>query len=146
MITLSLPRRGACNLAILCPCVRPAAVALCLRSRNAILPSVLLVQFARPGKHFDQLRCCVCFRVSLLACSAPWLSGVRSDLKPGFLQIACSRIRRRVHDIVKSRKLVKAFGLTFSKTCADIVNFIERNTFGSRTRHLNLIRKLAFVP
>ena len=52
MITLSLPRSGACNLAILnCARDRPVAVALCLRSRNAILPSVLLVQFAHPGKH-----------------------------------------------------------------------------------------------
>jgi len=53
MITLSLPRSGARNLAILslCLCVRPAAVVLCSRSRNAILQSVLLVQFARPGKH-----------------------------------------------------------------------------------------------
>jgi len=47
---------------------------------------------------FDQLRCCICFRVSLLACSAPWLSGVLSELKPGFLQIVFSRIRGRVHD------------------------------------------------
>ena len=51
-----------------------------------------------PWEAFDQLRCCVCFRVSLLACSAPWLSGVLSELKPGFLQIVFSRIRRRVHD------------------------------------------------
>ena len=40
-----------------------------------------------PWEAFDQLRCCVCFRVSLLACSAPWLSGVLSELKSGFLQI-----------------------------------------------------------
>ena len=51
-----------------------------------------------PWEAFDQLRCCVCFRVSLLACSAPSLSGVLSELKPGFLQIVFSRIRRRVHD------------------------------------------------
>jgi len=52
MITLSLPRRVACNLAFLIvPLCSPAAVALCLRSRNAILQRVLLVQFARPGKH-----------------------------------------------------------------------------------------------
>jgi len=51
-----------------------------------------------PWEAFDQWRCCVCFRVSLLACSAPWLSGVLSELKPGFLQIVFSRIRRRVHD------------------------------------------------
>jgi len=49
-----------------------------------------------PWEAFDQLRCCV--RVSLLACSAPWLSGVLNELKPGFLQIVFSRIRRRVHD------------------------------------------------
>jgi len=52
-----------------------------------------------PWEAFDQLRCCVCFRVWLLACSAPWLSGVLSELKPGFLQIVFSRIRRRVHDL-----------------------------------------------
>jgi len=52
-----------------------------------------------PWEAFDQLRCCVCFRVSLLVCSAPWLSGVLSELKPGFVQIVFSRIRRRVHDI-----------------------------------------------
>ena len=51
-----------------------------------------------PWEAFDQLRCCVCFRVSLLTCSAPWLSGVLSELKPGFLQIVFSRIRWRVHD------------------------------------------------
>jgi len=51
-----------------------------------------------PWEAFDQLRCRVCFRVSLLACSAPWLSGVLSELKPGFLQIVFNRIRRRVHD------------------------------------------------
>ena len=51
-----------------------------------------------PWEAFDQSRCCVCFRVSLLACSAPWLSGVLSELKPGFLQIVFSSIRRRVHD------------------------------------------------
>ena len=101
MITLSLPRSGACNLAILncAPVFAPRLLPLCLRSRNAILQSVLLVQLARPGKHFDQLRCCVGFRISLLACSAPWLSGVLSELKPGFLQIVFSRIRRRVHDL-----------------------------------------------
>ena len=70
MITLSLARSGACNLAILnCPCVRTAAAALCLRSRNAILPSVLLVQFARPGKHL--ISYAVVFVSELLACSAP---------------------------------------------------------------------------
>jgi len=36
--------------------------------------------------------------LSLLACSAPWLSGVVSELKPGFPLIVFSRIRRRVHD------------------------------------------------
>ena len=51
-----------------------------------------------PWETFDQLRCCFCFRVSLLTCSAPWLSGVLSELKPDFLQIVLSRIRRRVHD------------------------------------------------
>ena len=51
-----------------------------------------------PWGAFDQLRCCVCFRVSLLACSAPRLSGVLNELKPGFLQLVFSRIRRRVHD------------------------------------------------
>ena len=51
-----------------------------------------------PWEAFDQLRCCVCFKVSLLACSAPWSSGVLRELKPGFLQIVFSRIRRRVHD------------------------------------------------
>jgi len=51
-----------------------------------------------PWEAFDQLRCCVCVRVSLLACSTPGLSGVLSELKPGFLQLVFSRIRRRVHD------------------------------------------------
>ena len=36
---------------LIVPMFCPAAVALCLRSRNAILPSIVLVQFARPGKH-----------------------------------------------------------------------------------------------
>ena len=58
-----------------------------------------------PWEAFDQLRCCVCFRVSLLACSAPWLSGVLNELKPGFLQIVFSRIRRREHENPRARKL-----------------------------------------
>ena len=36
--------------------------------------------------------------LSLLACSAPWLSDVFSELKPGLPLIVFSRIRRRVHD------------------------------------------------
>jgi len=36
--------------------------------------------------------------LSLLACSAPWLSGVFSELKPGLPLIVFSRIRRRMHD------------------------------------------------
>ena len=93
LITLSLPRSGACNLAIRnCARVRPAAVALCLRSRNAILQSVLLVQFARPGKHL--ISYAVVF-VSAFHCLL-----VLSELKPGFLQIVFSRIRSRVHDRV----------------------------------------------
>ena len=73
MITLSLPRSGACNLAILncAPVFRPAAVALCLRSRNAILQSVLLVQLARPAKHSITYAVMFVSELSLLACSAP---------------------------------------------------------------------------
>ena len=37
-----------------------------------------LAQFARPGKHLSGTLLCLCFRVSLLAFSAPWLSGVLS--------------------------------------------------------------------
>ena len=85
----------------LCPCVRPAAVVLCLRSRNAILQSVLLVQLARPAKHSISYAVMFISELSLLACSAPWLSGVFSDLKPGFPLIVFSRIRRQVHDKYK---------------------------------------------
>jgi len=76
-----------------CGCCVVLAVSKCNTAKcsfSAVCP---------PWEAFDQLRCCVCFRVSLLACSAPWLSGVLSELKPGFLQRVFSRIRRRVHDM-----------------------------------------------
>ena len=55
-----------------------------------------------PWEAFDQLRCCVCFRVSLLACSAPWLSCVLNWAVSLASWLSCvpaefSRIRRRVH-------------------------------------------------
>ena len=99
MITLSLPRSGACNLAILIVHLcspRGCCVVLAVSECNTAKCSFSAVR--PPWEAFDQLRCCVCFRVSLLTCSAPWLSGVLSELKPGFLQIVFNRIRRRVHD------------------------------------------------
>ena len=54
-----------------CARVRPAAVALCLRSRNAILQSVLLVLLARPAKHSISYAVMFVSELSLLACSAP---------------------------------------------------------------------------
>ena len=75
---------------------------------------------------FDQLRCCVCFRVSLLACSAPWLSGVLNELKPGFLQIVFSRIRRRVHDTL--------FRVIFISVSTSIGTEKSRHSTGRYTR------------
>jgi len=71
-----------------------------------------------PWEAFDQLRCCVCFRVSLLACSAPWLSGVLNELKPGFLQIVFSRICRRVHDIYVDKLALRAFWVVQALPCS----------------------------
>jgi len=98
MITLSLPRSGACNLAILVPLCSPHGCCVVLAVSECNTAKCSLSAVCPPWEAFDQLRCCVCFRVSLLAFSAPWLSGVLSELKPGFLQIVFSRIRRRVHD------------------------------------------------
>ena len=75
-----------------CGCCVVLAVSKCNTAKcsfSAVCP---------PWEACDQLRCSVCFRVSLLICSAPWLSGVLSELKAGFLQIVFSRICRRVHD------------------------------------------------
>ena len=76
-----------------------------------------------PWEAFDQLRCCVCFKVSLLACSAPWSSGVLSELKPGFLQIVFSRIRRRVHD-----KLPTFFIIRRKPPCDDTASAVRRSS------------------
>ena len=101
------------NVWLPCPChvVAPAIlqsliVPLCSPRGSCVVLAISECNTAKcsfsavcpPWQAFDQLRCCVCFRVSLLACSAPWLSGVLNELKPGFLQIVFSRIRRRVHD------------------------------------------------
>jgi len=53
MITLSLPRSGVCNLAILncAPVFAPRLLRCACGLQSVILQSVLLVQFARPGKH-----------------------------------------------------------------------------------------------
>jgi len=70
MITLSLSRSGARNLAIL-------IVPLCLPRDCCV---VLAVSYCNTAKcsfsaacpsweAFDKLRCCACFRVSLLSCS-----------------------------------------------------------------------------
>ena len=75
---------------------RGCCVVLAVSECNTVKCSFSAV--SPPREAFDQLRCCVCFRVSLLVCSAPRLSGVLSELKPGFLQKVFSRIRRRVHD------------------------------------------------
>ena len=50
MITLSLPRSGACNLAIL-NCAPVFAPRLLRCACGLVMQLVLLVQFARPGKH-----------------------------------------------------------------------------------------------
>ena len=104
---------GECMIWLPCPChvVAPAIlqsliVPLCSSRGCCVVLAVSWCNTAKcsfravcpPWEAFDQLRCCVCFRVSLLACSAPWSSGVLSELKPGFLQIVFSRICRRVHD------------------------------------------------
>ena len=101
------------NVGLPCPCyvVAPAIlqsliVPLCSPRGCCVVLAVSECNTAKcsfsavcpPWEAFDQLRCWICFRVSLLTCSAPWLSGVLNELKPGFLQIVFSRIRRRVHD------------------------------------------------
>ena len=99
MITLSLPRSGACNLAILncapvfAPRLLRCACGLVMQYCNVFFKCSLPAL----GSIWSVTLLCL-FRVSLLACSAPWLSGVLSELKPGFLQIVFSRIRGRVHD------------------------------------------------
>jgi len=92
--TLNLAWRIVVNVWLLCPShvVAPAilqslivplcsprgcCVVLAVSERN-----IAKCSFSAVCPHweaFDQLRCCVCFRVSLLACSAPWLSGVLSE-------------------------------------------------------------------
>ena len=93
---------GVVNVWLPCPChvVAPAIlqsliVPLCSPRGCCVVLAVSECNTAKcsfsavcpPWEAFDQLRCCVCFRVSLLACSAPWLSGILSELKPGFLQM-----------------------------------------------------------
>jgi len=85
------------------------------------------VKFSRPGKHLISYAV-VFVSVSFLACSAPWLSGVLSELKPGFLQIVFSRIRRRVHDKYD-------FGMIFYSSrrgkdaVCKVASTLERNDF-----------------
>jgi len=56
------------------------------------------VQLARPAKHYISYAVLFVSELSLLACSAPSLSGVFSELKPALPLIVFSRIRRRMHD------------------------------------------------
>ena len=83
---------------LIVPLCSPRGCGVVLAVSECNTPKCSFSAVCPPWEAFDQLRCCVCFKVSLLACSAPWLSGVLGELKPGFLQIVFSRIRRRVHD------------------------------------------------
>ena len=72
MITLSLPRSGACHLAIPnCVPVSPRGCCVVLAVSECNTAKCSFSAVCPPWEAFDQLRCCVCFRVSLLACSAP---------------------------------------------------------------------------
>ena len=126
-----------CSLRGCCVVLAVSIMHNCQCSFSAVCP---------PWEAFDQLRCCVCFRVWLLACSAPWLSGVFSELKPGFLQIVFSKIRRRVCDTHNKPVLLGGVTRTLSKvhdTIACVVLRREKMIFCATSRYFPKIsRKL----
>jgi len=62
MITLSLTRSGACNLAILVPLCSPRGCCVVLAVSECNTAKCSFSAVCPPWEAFDQLRCCVCFQ------------------------------------------------------------------------------------